>query len=213
MVWRFGSGVRETCKRVIPLRRMFECSTWKEMGAEIETFRAGGSTVEFIPRLAPDELPRLSFAQERLWVQQALAPANPAYHMPGGIRLSGSLNVNALRASLKQAIQRHETLRSRVPAWRGQPLLAVIEEPPEVFSVLNLTGLPPAHRELALQRIAQLYATLPFDFATGPLLRVALVQEDATEHVLIAVLHHFVADGWSLEVLRRELAKYYGAFL
>ncbi|HEY6392955.1 MAG TPA: amino acid adenylation domain-containing protein, partial [Bryobacteraceae bacterium] len=213
MAARLASRVRDTFQIAIPLRRLFECSTLRAMASEIEKLRAGGSAVESVRRLGPDEPPPLSFAQERMWVQQALAPASAAYHMPGGIRLSGPLDVKALRASLEQVIRRHETLRSRVPVSDGQPRLAVMEEPPDVFSIVNLSGLPSAQREIELRGIAQRYATLPFDFVTGPLLRVVLVQLDAAEHVLIAVLHHFVADGWSLEVLRRDLAKYYGAFL
>ena len=49
----------------------------------------------------------------------------------------------------------------------------------------------------------------PFDLATGPLLRTFLLQTGDTEYILLIVVHHIVADGWSMGVLMREIAAFY----
>src|SRR6185437_2565624 len=70
-------------------------------------------------------------------------------------------------------------------------------------------------------------ALRPFDLATGPLMRVSLIRlgtpcrqtpavrspddrpETAVRHVLLAVFHHVIFDGWSANVFLRELAALY----
>jgi NRPS condensation-like uncharacterized protein len=52
----------------------------------------------------------------------------------------------------------------------------------------------------------------PFDLARGPLLRATLVRLDEEDHVLLFNMHHIVSDGWSMQVLVREVSTLYGAF-
>src|SRR6185369_6870043 len=46
----------------------------------------------------------------------------------------------------------------------------------------------------------------------GLLLRLALIRLGAGEHLLAVTVHHIAADGWSMEILLREVAALYGAF-
>src|SRR5207245_11200763 len=54
-------------------------------------------------------------------------------------------------------------------------------------------------------------AAVPFDLAGEWPVRAALYQIDGTTHVLLLVLHHVAADGWSLGPLWRDLATAYAA--
>ena len=75
----------------------------------------------------------------------------------------------------------------------------------------DLSALPPAAREAAVVARAREEAGAPFDLAVGPLLRAALLRLGPAAHVLLLTLHHIVADGWSMDVLLRELSGAYGA--
>ena len=57
------------------------------------------------------ELP-LSFAQQRLWFLDQLAPGSAAYNLSGRLRLEGRLDASSLEASLNEIVRRHEVLRT-----------------------------------------------------------------------------------------------------
>src|SRR4051794_10084326 len=64
------------------------------------------------PRANRDRAPA-SFAQQRLWLLQQLAPQDASYNVPRAIRLSGTLDPAALERALDELVQRHETFRTR----------------------------------------------------------------------------------------------------
>src|SRR5262249_24896562 len=85
--------------------------------------------------------------------------------------------------------------------------------PPAVpLPVADLSRLPIHDRLPAARRLALDEARRPFDLTSGPLLRASLWRLDSEEHVLLAVLHHIAAAGWSLGVLIRESAALYPAY-
>src|SRR5436305_670278 len=78
--------------------------------------------------------------------------------------------------------------------------------------IVDLGGLPPERREAEGLARLRAEARLPFGLTAAPLLRARLVRLDGECHLLSFVLHHIVSDGWSLDVLLRELAQLYTAF-
>ncbi|WP_036243390.1 condensation domain-containing protein, partial [Methylobacter luteus] len=65
-----------------------------------------------IPHADRDQRLPLSFAQQRLWFLAQMEGASEAYHIAGGIRLTGVLDVTALRRALDRIVARHEALRT-----------------------------------------------------------------------------------------------------
>ncbi|WP_330242055.1 amino acid adenylation domain-containing protein [Streptomyces sp. NBC_00525] len=150
----------------------------------------------------------LTHGQKRLWFLHQMDPDDPSYNIPLVLRLTGELSPPALRAAFDSVAARHAALRSRFPAEDGNPA-ALVEEPgPVPVEFHDLRGAADRPAPLIAERTNQ-----PFDLARGPLLRVTLLRTGDTEHVLCVVLHHIVADGWSLNVLRDELAAHYTAHL
>src|SRR6185503_11988670 len=71
--------------------------------------------------LDADSFP-LSHAQERLWFLDQLAPGNPFYNIPVGVRLRGRLDAGALARALSEVARRHQVLRTRFPSLGGRPV-------------------------------------------------------------------------------------------
>ncbi|MEV0315074.1 amino acid adenylation domain-containing protein [Nonomuraea fuscirosea] len=172
-----------------------------------------GRTVAGIARLAElappvrDEPPvapstALSAVQRRMWFVERLAPGTPAHNIAMAQRLSGPLDVEALRAALAVVAERHEVLRWRVPQSDGVPSVAVSPPGPVPLPVEDV-------REEQVGERLEAEARLPFDLAAGPLWRARLLRVGDGEHVLAVTAHHLVFDGWSQRVLYDDLGLAY----
>ncbi|WP_432078614.1 condensation domain-containing protein [Streptomyces sp. YPW6] len=150
----------------------------------------------------------LSPAQERLWFLGQLDPDDASYNIPLVLRLTGPLDEPALRAAFDATAARHETLRTRFPGRDGRPVARVEPPAPVPVERADLRRRPGDAPRLLAER-----TNAAFDLARGPLLRVTLLRTADDEHLLCLVLHHIVADGWSLNLLRTELATRYAAHL
>lgn len=145
-----------------------------------------------------------------LWHEQ-LAPG--CQNLPGlARRLSGQLDVGALRRSLDTIVRRHAPLRTTFRLHRGQPAQVVHAHQPLPLPVRDLGGLPPDQREAEVQRTVAEAGQRPFDLVTGPLFEPALLRLAPDEHVLVIRTHHSVFDDWSVGVFRQELEHLYGAY-
>jgi hypothetical protein len=160
-------------------------------------------------RVKRDSAP-LSFAQKRLWFLDQLESERAIYNICEAIRLHGSLQVTALERSFNEVVRRHESLRTTFVIEEGEPIQLITPTLTLPLFVVDLTDLAESTREAEAQRIINEEAGRPFDLSRGPLLRVHLIRLGEEEHVL--VLHHIVSDGWSMNVLRRELSVLYQAF-
>ncbi len=167
------------------------------------------------PRPDPDERP-LSFAQERLWYLDQLAPGTPTYNLPCAVRLTGRLDEAALRRSLERIVERHETLRTTFQALAGFPVQVIAPPAAVPLPVVDLALLPEPRRQKEAWRLTAEEAQRPFDLARGPLYRVCLLRHGLNggkpEAWLLVILHHIAADGWSVGILLRELSALYNAF-
>ncbi|WP_272419266.1 amino acid adenylation domain-containing protein [Polyangium jinanense] len=204
------SRVRAALGVEVPLRALFEAPTVSGLAERIEVEQRKGGMV--LPRVTRQdregELP-LSFAQQRLWFLDQLAPGSTAYHMPFALRLSGELDVEALRKAFEALLHRHEALRTTLEAVEGRATQKI--HAPRAFE-LGLDDLSTAEDpESAAYRAGAEEVLRPFDLAAGPLIRVRLFRLRDRHHVLVMVMHHIVSDGWSMGVLMRELVAHYEA--
>ena len=178
----------------------------------LQEARHGAARPQTIPRRPDPHTAPLSFAQQRLWFLEQLGQGRPAYNMPGLVRIHGPLNVTALRHSLNEIVRRHEALRTTFAARDGELMQVIAPELTIPLPVEDLSHLPPDEREAEVQRRAVAAARRPFDLAQGPLMRVSLLRLAEEEHACLFVMHHIIADGWSMGVFRHELGTLYKAF-
>jgi len=171
--------------------------------------RAAENTL--VPRENPGQPGPLSCAQERLWFLHQLAPNSPLYNILVPIRLTGALEATALRKALEGVVARHEALRTRFISQADEPF-QIVDPPREVdLREIDLSREPEPDRAGKYQEIVSAEAHLPFDLSHDPMLRALLVKLAPEEHRLILSIHHIVSDGWSTDVLLRELLLLYRA--
>jgi amino acid adenylation domain-containing protein/non-ribosomal peptide synthase protein (TIGR01720 family) len=191
----------------LPLRTLFEAPTVRELAWHVDRALQAGLASDAPPlrRVSRDDVLPLSFAQQRLWFMAQLEPDSPFYNSPLAVRLKGELVLPALEQTLRELLRRHEVLRTSFVSEQGKPrqVIGPVTVPLEVVHLSEESAV----RELAAREAAQ-----PFDLSRGPLLRVRVVQLSDQEHVLLLTMHHIVSDGWSMQVLMREMSELYSAY-
>jgi glutamate/tyrosine decarboxylase-like PLP-dependent enzyme/acyl carrier protein len=170
-----------------------------------------GAPFTFGRRQRP-ESPPLSYMQERLLFMHQRENVGSAYHLPMSFRLVGSLDTAALRASFTELVRRHESLRTRFFS-ADDGAVQVIEPSVAVeLPIVDLQHLTEDERPDEARRLSTEWLRRPFDLEVAPLIRVGAIRLRPTEHMLVIVAHHLVTDGWSMELLIREVSALYSAF-
>ncbi|WP_120309068.1 non-ribosomal peptide synthetase, partial [Mycolicibacterium celeriflavum] len=201
---RLVAAINKSLDSSLAVRTVFDAPTVAQLAPRI-----GGGTCGLDPLVAlerPSVVP-LSFAQTRLWLIDQLQGASPVYNMAAAMRLGGHLDVDALGAAFADVVDRHESLRTLFADVDGLPRQVVVPvERAEVgWQVVDATGWSAARLDEAVSAAAR--AT--FDLTTEIPLRATLFRLADDEHVLVAVVHHIAADGWSIAPLVRDLGVAY----
>ena len=165
-----------------------------------------------VPGVAPQRTAPLSSAQQRLWFLDRLTPNSAFYTIDLASRLDITVDVDAMRRALNEMVRRHEVLRSCFADLDGSPVQSIAPALELPCPVIDLRHLPAEAREAEAMRRAAADAQTPFDLSRAPLLRTSLIQLDDADFLFLLVIHHIVADGWSLQIFSHELSVLYAAF-
>nr|WP_290226174.1 amino acid adenylation domain-containing protein [Trichocoleus desertorum] len=152
-----------------------------------------------------------SFAQQRLWFLEQLAPNTCLYNVPTVFRLTGALNVVVLEQSFNELVRRHETLRTTFVVIDGEPAQAIAPRLSISLPVIDLQHCLVAEQYEEAQRMIRTEMQRPFSLSQGPLIRLVLFRLAPAEHILLINLHHIIFDEWSSGILIRELGALYTA--
>ncbi|WP_431093104.1 amino acid adenylation domain-containing protein [Pseudomonas brassicacearum] len=155
----------------------------------------------------------LSFAQQRLWLEQQRAPTRSAYNLPRALRLTGELNADALEQALNRVIDRHDILRTAFIEIDGAASQVVERNVCLTLHRDDLGTLDQPARTLALSQRIEQHARQPFDLTQAPLMRATLLRLRSDEHVLLLNMHHIVSDAWSNTILMQDMTQAYAQAL
>ena len=201
---RVIAAINKSLDAHLAVRAVFEAPTVAQLAPRLGEGSGGLEPLAIQER--PAVVP-LSFAQQRLWFLEQLQGPSAIYNIPVVLRLGGGLDVEALGAALVDVVGRHESLRTLFPAPGGIPQQVVI--PPERadcgWDVVDAGGWPAARLEEAIGAVVR----HTFDLATEIPLRATLFRVGEDEYVLVAVVHHIAADGWSIAPLVGDLGAAY----
>ncbi|NYI93925.1 amino acid adenylation domain-containing protein [Streptomonospora nanhaiensis] len=199
---RLVTRIRAVLGRDVALRTVFDTPT---VAGLVQRLRPGGDRPPLRRAARPDR-PPLSHAQRRMWFLYRLDGPRPTYNIPFCARLTGPLDTGALTAALADLTARHETLRTLYPDDDGVPYQRVLDpgqaRPQPVTTATDEAALPGLLAEAVRHG---------FRLEEEPPLRAHLFRLSATEHVLLLLVHHIAADGWSARPLLRDLGTAYSA--
>ncbi|MFD6395762.1 amino acid adenylation domain-containing protein [Nocardia sp. NPDC060249] len=199
---RIGAALEVT----VPVSMIFEAPTVARLAACAES-QADTGRVALAARPRPQRIP-LSSAQQRMWFLNRLEPSSAAYSIPIVLRLSGQLDLDALRAAFEDVLNRHEVLRTVYPYAEGEPSQVVL---PAAQACAPITVTSLTEPELAESLSA--FVSTVFDVTVDAPVRVRLFDLGRDEWVLAVVVHHIACDGSSLGPLARDMMTAYSAHL
>ncbi|WP_319458352.1 amino acid adenylation domain-containing protein, partial [Mycobacterium sp. RTGN4] len=205
---RVTSRLQSAVGREVAVRYLFDAPSVGALADFLDRNQGEAARPPVAVMARPQRIP-LSYAQQRLWFLEQLQGPSPIYNMAVALQLSGRLDAEALAAALGDVVGRHESLRTVFGVLDGVPGQVVVgAELADVgWRVVDACGWS-AQR---LQQAVGAAARYSFDVSTEIPLRATLFRVAADEHVLVAVVHHIAADGWSVTPLVADLSVAYAS--
>jgi amino acid adenylation domain-containing protein/non-ribosomal peptide synthase protein (TIGR01720 family) len=210
------SKIRDVFKLELAIHTLFDRPTIEQL-AQVVTLNdstAANVLAPTIIRLSEQDKQQsaLAFSQQRLWFLSQLEGQSATYLMSGAVRLVGKLKVNVLGRVFADLLKRHEALRTTFIEQNGSPVARLLPEQEFKITPISLEHLDSSEQTRAAQELIKQETNRPFDLAHDVLLRVVLLRNSDTSHLLIMTLHHIISDEWSMALLQREVAELYQAY-
>nr|WP_283809171.1 non-ribosomal peptide synthetase [Tumebacillus amylolyticus] len=212
MAIQFLNRVHKELSVRLEMRDIFLHPTLEGIAAHVEANSV-------VPTLAPAMIERLpeqahyelSSAQKRIWFLHQLHPSNRMYDVMTMMEHEGTLDLEKFEAAWKLVIERHEALRTVFFQLGSEPRQQVLDEIVIPLEVRDLQGLDRETQAEFISMKIELFNAQPFDLTKGPLVRMLLFKRGEQSYQLFLNIHHIVIDGWSMELLFRDLSLAYEA--
>lgn len=205
--------IREHFTADITINDLFQYTSIRQLADYIRISGGDGNAMQatpasYLPPLLPAAESRtgalpLSFGQERLWLIHQLT-GSAHYHLPVMLRLKGTTDTVCLEKAIRAIADRHEILRTVYLENDGEVRQVIM--PPGKWQ-FDFCGELPAEQDLS--GYIQAFSSRAFTLTTDHMLRAAMIITGTDERLLIIVLHHIAADGWSVPILVREFMENY----
>lgn len=198
-----------------PLRNLLDNPTISSLQVIVDRLQAnanGGESHQHLShiQLSPvkhrpgTRLP-LSLSQQYIWHVHESGRSSTALNSSMMVRVSNSLSPAVLEQSVNEIVHRHEIFRTMFIVDRDRPMQMTLSGLHLPLIYEDFQFLPPDCRESAASSLGFSLSQQHFDLATAPLLRVALLRLSSQEQWVLISMHHIITDGWSFNLLLREL--------
>ena len=203
----------------LSLTQLFEHTTVEELSELLDDQDASETVIDEVEEMEvshelkrleqrPAQIP-LSYAQERLWFLAELGQSDQ-YHIPNILDFQGTPDVELVRKSFEYLIGRHESLRTCLRKDKnGEPYQLILDHMEVALHHLIYHGAK--YDDPAMIADLEKFVKQPFDFENGPLIRVIVLELSAEKFMMGYCMHHIIGDGWSVDVMQKELAIIYPA--
>lgn len=165
-----------------------------------------------IPKTQNSDSYPVTPSQVRFWVLSKFEGGNEAYSISNELEFEGVFEKEIFLSAFHTIIKRHESLRTYFKENENGELRQYIIPFEDVDFTINyqdVSSLEPAEREEIISK----HQSCSFDLEKAPLLKIEAIKIEEKKHLLLFNLHHIVGDGWSLEILSREVIQVYNALL
>jgi amino acid adenylation domain-containing protein len=196
----------------VPLGEFFNRPTIQSLAHFIDDLAGKGTKVS-ISMSEKKEYYALSSAQQRLFILQEMQRENISYNQTNLLVLQGKLTKDKFEKTFKRLIERHGGLRTSFDMIENKPVQRVHEVIDIEFAIdyyelgkeenKQNIGAESPHTGIIKDFIR------PFDLSRAPLLRVGMIKEQDTQHILMLDIHHIVSDGISMEIFKRDFMSLY----
>ena len=148
----------------------------------------------------------ISYGQKGLFLLSLMNQDMSAYNIPIALLLEGELDIQALREALKALIIKHEVLRTQFMLVDGTPKLRVLND---IEIDLDQRDID----ESELQKEVDLSINHLFDIEKGSLFNIKILKISPKKNALVIVMHHILVDGWSMEIISKDIQNFYNSYL
>ncbi len=194
----------------IDIGKIFANPTIKEL-ASVLSFEKQSNYIE-IKRLPQQEYYELSHAQKRFWILSHYKDGSKAYNFSAAYKIEGSLDKIALRRAIHKVVERHENLRTVFIEVDGKPRQKIISPEESGFEVEEISFQDNLTIDSIIRKTKENELTHSYDLTMGPLLRVKVFSVSDQKNILLFSIHHIVSDGWSREILIKEILSLYKSY-
>ncbi|KVO74820.1 polyketide synthase [Burkholderia ubonensis] len=167
----------------------------------------GASTRAPAPRDARPRVHTLSSNQQQFFFLDRLNPANPAFNLPGALRVRGEWHGDALEAAYQALVDSHDVLRTRFVVRGGEPCAEVAPHRAATIRRHDLSALLPKHQAARIAECLTESSREGFALDQGEPSRLTVLELRDDDHVILLNLHHIVGDAVSVVVLLDALAR------
>ncbi len=209
---RLASAIRATFAVELALTTIFSHPTLEQLAQAIDQQDQSRPQLPPLLPLSSDGDQPLGLAQQRLWFLYQWQPDSPWYNTSVAYRVEGPFDLAALERSLNDLVQRHAALRTTFPIVGEDPVQRVAPSWPIPLTHYDLSAQPATEGDAAARQLIEEASTQPFDLVNGPVLRAVTVRLNEATHYFLLSMHHIVSDGWSMQILMRELLTIYQAY-
>lgn len=171
------------------------------------------SEYKVIPVIEDNTSYVLSAGQKRLWTLSQLDGGASTYNMSFHTILEGDYDIAILKQAIYATVKRHEILRTvfKIDTF-GELRQHIIPNDSFYLDIPYINFQDEEDKENKIAAYSKEDMFLPFDLAQGPLLRACLFQLEDAKYAFHYSMHHIISDGWSMEVLSKDIFAFYDAF-
>lgn len=208
LAMRLVSAIRTQMQAAVSIKALFNNPTVASLAKHLQ----GSDALALEPAIVPQQRPLfvpLSFSQERLWFIDKLL-GTTQYHLTTVLKLTGSVNIPALKQAFRGVVQRHEILRTVIIDDHETTYQLVNQADNWKLDVMENRTFSGSNE---LKAFVQNITNTPFNLAKDYMVRASLIQLASNEYRLAVSVHHIAADGWSIAILVKELLYNYEALV
>ncbi|WKB55884.1 thioester reductase domain-containing protein [Eleftheria terrae] len=205
---RLQRRLQEALAIEVPMSRLLEAPSLAALAEWLEDGRARTAPAADAAMSAPaGREGLLSTQQQQFHFLDRMSPGNPAFNLPGALRVHGPLDLGRVERAYQAMVEAHDVLRTRFVVRDGQARAEVLPLSSAAVERIDLAPLLPRRQAARLAECLAAAGRQPFDLEQGGLSRLTVVSLGDEDHVLLLNLHHIVGDAGSVAQLLKALAE------